>query len=109
MPAAKNTRVGLAKAVIYCLLTLFLIPAIAYGFVSYAFTEWDKTFAEGLSAAVDKAQDIPADQKEVVKKYNFATLAPSKICGADPINEVIKQRQEKQCAFLDTFRQFHIV
>jgi hypothetical protein len=108
MPAAKNTRVGLSKAVIYCLLSLFFIPAVAYGFVSYAFMDWDKAFTESLSAAIDKAQDIPATQKEAVKKYNLATLAPSKICGVDANNEVIKQRQEKQCAYLETFGQFYI-
>jgi Zn-dependent protease with chaperone function len=109
MPAAKNTRVGLSKAVIYCLLSLFFIPAAAYGFVSYAFMGWDKTFTESLSAAIGKAQDIPADQKEAVEKYNLATLAPSKICGVDPKNEVIKQRQEKLCAYHETFGQFYIV
>src|SRR5262245_22544419 len=108
MAAAKNTRVGLSKAVVYCLLSLFFIPAVTYGFVSYAFMNWDKTFAQGLSAAIGKAQDIPADQKEAVEKYNFANLAPSKICGVDPKNEVIKQRQEKQCAYHETFGQFYI-
>jgi Zn-dependent protease with chaperone function len=109
MPAAKNMRIGLSKAAIYCLLSLFCIPAIAYGFVSYALMDWDQTYSERLSAAVDKAQDVPADQKEAVKKYNFAVFAPSKICGVEPKDEVTKQRQEKQCTYYETLGQFHIV
>jgi Zn-dependent protease with chaperone function len=109
MAAAKNTRVGLSKAAIYCLLSLFLIPAIAYGFVSYAFTDWDKAYTESLNAALGKAQDIPADRKEAVKQYNLANFAPSKICGVEPNNEAIKQRQEKQCGYSEAFGQFYIV
>jgi Zn-dependent protease with chaperone function len=108
MPAGRNTRVGLSKAVLYCLLSLFSVPAIAYGFVTYAFMDWDKTYAERLGAAIDKAQNIPPDQKEAVKKYNLAIFAPSQICGVDPNNEAIKQRKEAQCGYRETFGQFYI-
>lgn len=77
-------RVGLAKAFVYALLALFLIPAGTYFFTGYAQRDQDARFVAGISQRIDAEKGMPPAEKQVRKDY-YRDNPPSTICAnTDP-------------------------
>lgn len=99
-------RKDMAKILLYPLLSLFLIPALAYLFVWYAMPEFDKDIIGQIDTVI--SQDAKISAEEAKQRMAFIRkVPPSQACGiSDP-----KQAgyREMVCSRDDDLWQFYMV
>lgn len=87
------------------LVALFLVPAIAYGFVRYAIPELDGKILASIERNIDDEKRLTAVERDQRKAF-FRALPPSHVCN-DPAPDVVRYR-EGVCARYSTMWQFDV-
>ncbi|MCL2625817.1 MAG: M48 family metallopeptidase [Cystobacterineae bacterium] len=87
MHASSKLQRRLAKVFTYALLTLFLVPGLAFVFVQHAMGKMNVEILQSVARNIEKDNSLsPAEKQEVLLELKEAPL-PSSACGAPPSQE----------------------
>lgn len=103
MPIDAPLRKQLAKVVLYPVLSLFLLPLLAFLFVQHAVPRIDETYLASIARNIDKDNTLGAAEKLREKQF-FQAYPPSSMCeNTDPR---LARYREGVCAEYSELWQF---
>lgn len=105
MSAAPSFRNTLVKTFLYPLLSLFLVPLLAYVFVQHALPELDREITAAIERDIDSESRVSAAEREREKAFIRAT-PPSHTCGSN--DPGLAKYREAVCSHDLDLWQFHI-
>ncbi len=107
MSSHSGLRAGLKKALIYSLLSFFLVPGITYGFVSYVFYKMDTDYMAAVQLRI-AAKSATALEKDNMLAAAEA-FAPSRRCELTATAQPALAEALKSCQPYEPLWQFHTV
>ncbi|HEX8956010.1 MAG TPA: M48 family metallopeptidase, partial [Burkholderiaceae bacterium] len=105
MQHGAELRKGLLKTLWQAVLLLFLVPAVAFAFVSYVDWSLDRHFFAEVEQELS-ARNVDSDKLQTVRA-NLHAHPPSAICQATP-EELTRFYGEADCSAGSTFWQFNL-
>jgi len=107
MSAHSGLRAGLKKALIYSLLSFFLVPGITYGFVSYVFYKMDTDYMTAIQHRVAAKPGTALEKEKMLAAAE--AFAPSRRCELTANAQPALAEALKSCQPYEPFWQFHTV
>ncbi len=107
MSSNSGLRSGLAKALVFSLLSFFLVPGITYGFVTYVFHQMDTDYKAAVQSRVAGAPGTAAQKNAFLAAAG--AFAPSRRCEMKSTGQLAQAQALKYCQPYKPLWQFHTV